>query len=196
MKKRKFRVFLTCFLFFVICSSFVSAIAKPIEEKNNSIYTEEHEHNKDCIISTDSEEKNGTDDETSDDNSLNENSDIETEENKDSVITEENNVEEGLEEENKNKSEEAPKDENKKEPEKEEREYKNPTPDTFESVIGEYSLTTILNKINIFSFQKITASHIVGPIIAKEAYREDNRTGRLMFADYTNGNPSYIEVIR
>ncbi|MGL4874528.1 MAG: collagen-binding domain-containing protein [Clostridium sp.] len=259
MKKRKGSVFATSFLVLVMCSSFVSALAKPLVGLENNICIEEHKHNEGCNISTSGKEEgkdNGTNEteetENKDGNSNDsEDTKLETDEekglennkdkNEDSEEIENNGEntggnkgEEALEEENKVEEspkdedgiEEPQKDENKEETEKEEineedkakeedkvedeeaskdsqekvdekkpeeREYKNPTTDTFEKVVGDYSFNTILNKYNVFSRDTVTGSHIVGPIVGLKAYSiQEDKGGSFKVADYSNKVPSFI----
>lgn len=80
--------------------------------------------------------------------------------------------------------------------------YKNPTDDTFETIVGKYSLKNILTNYNIFSFNDVQSKHIVGPVIAKnKAYatyeygNHETSNEQLIVSDYSKSIPSYIGII-
>lgn len=73
------------------------------------------------------------------------------------------------------------------------------TNNRFETIGGSYTFEHILGNYNIFSFENIEGTHIVGPIVAKnKVYRtKDNESGngKLVAADYTEGVSSYAGII-
>ncbi|MGL5416472.1 MAG: collagen-binding domain-containing protein [Clostridium sp.] len=201
MKKKWVKIFVAYLLFFIMCSSFINVSAGQAGMNNKDDYNLEH-NNEDYINegeATEGEESNEK--EEKDKEEILE--EIE-EENKDETVPEkENDNEENKDEENReqneeeNKSENTEKEEslNKEEDQKEEKEvYKNPTTDTFETVVGPYTLKNILSKYNVFSFGDITASHIMGPIVGREVHRVKDKSTTAI-SDYANNVPSYLEKI-
>lgn len=77
-----------------------------------------------------------------------------------------------------------------------------PTEDTFNKVIGEYSIKNILKNYNVFSSKDIEGTHIVGPIAAQnKAYRTRSYnqipkySGKLIASDFSNKIPSYVGIV-
>ncbi|WP_297630939.1 FctA domain-containing protein [uncultured Clostridium sp.] len=197
MKKKWVKIFVAYLLFFIMCSSFINVSAGQADINNKNDYTLEH-NNEDYI-----NEGEATEEEESTEKDKEEILEETEEENIDETVPEkETDKEENKNEENKEQSEEENKSENtekeeslNKEEQKEEREvYKNPTTDTFETVVGPYTLKNILSKYNVFSFGDITASHIMGPIVGREVHRVHDKSTTAI-SDYANNVPSYLEKI-
>lgn len=74
------------------------------------------------------------------------------------------------------------------------------TDDTFISNGGQYDLGYILNHYNVFSFNELEGTHIIGPVIVRDtALRtriNDQPGGRLVVSDYSQGVSSYIGNIK
>ncbi|MGL4874882.1 MAG: SpaA isopeptide-forming pilin-related protein [Clostridium sp.] len=185
MSKRKLRVFVTCLLFLVMCSSFVSALAEPrlATEQNKEGTVSENGQDVDIEDGSNLENKEKPEEkESSEENkNLEENKKFEDarmlEEKQDEQPKKIENVDKEIENEVKKLS-------------------KNLTTDTFESAVGAYSLETILNRYNIFSFDKINGAHVVGPIVGKDTERLDiGEKGGFTVSDFSNETPSYIGKI-
>ncbi|MGL6198043.1 MAG: Cna B-type domain-containing protein [Lachnospiraceae bacterium] len=68
------------------------------------------------------------------------------------------------------------------------------TTDTFISNGGSYAYDYILQNIGVFSFNDVSAVHIVGPIIAKgQVYNINNASKGIDFGNYHQGVSSYVQ---
>lgn len=194
LKKKWVKIFVAYLLFFIMCSSFINVSAGQADINNKNDYTLEHNNENYINEGEATEEEESTEKEEKDKEDIQEETE---EENIDETVPEKETDKEENKNEEENKSENTEKEEslNKEEEQKEEREvYKNTTTDTFETVVGPYTLKNILSKYNVFSFGDITASHIVGPVVGRDAYKV-TKDQKLIVSDYANNIPSYLEKI-
>ncbi|MGL4106835.1 collagen-binding domain-containing protein [Clostridium sp. LP20] len=75
-----------------------------------------------------------------------------------------------------------------------------PTNDTFTSLGGSYTIKHILKNYNIFAFDDIEGTHVVGPIVTKnKAYRTSGYgigvNSTFIASDYSKGVPSYVGIL-
>lgn len=74
-----------------------------------------------------------------------------------------------------------------------------PTESNFVDLGGSYSIEYLLKNYNVFCFDDLQATHIIGPVIVgDEAYRTvepSDHTGQLIVSDYSNGVVSYVDKI-
>lgn len=202
MKNRKLRIFLMCMISIFVFCSYVPAIA--ISEKNGEVDIKEETSIEN--IDNQKEEENSKEKENVEEIEITESEKQEEEENieaeeKEEYIDEdkENHTDEKKDEEDKEaeKGKEENIEEDKVDIEKDKVITEgNVTTKNFKEIIGNYTLKNILGNYNVFSFEEIRGSHIIGPIVAKNRAcktREDG--GALTVSDLAKGVPSYVGEI-